>query len=551
MRTDSEQGSRAQLTLPAVGRATVETNNNNGHTLTVQCPLPSVYSPRDTDLLGLTNYLHGHFIQKMLHCILLAAMSQETTCRCILSQVLDQTMDSHFLCLLSMSVVFYIKVLPVTTSSHLSRTRISDFQLLTPEAPNQAKAAMEAAKTESKLVTLPPRGQSSSVMGVVKKIGLRTLAWLGVYLLGYFDYSVAWLVTPLILSVVRDEWKKDKRNRLAAAREAALSNEQAMVEARLDMDELPSWVFFPDRERAEWLNNIIKRLWPYVNEYVRNTLFQSVEPAVEEALKGYKLSPFKFERDRVFLGQVPPRITGIKVYDSNVSRKEIIMDVDIIFASDLEIVFKIKGISAKVSDFGLRGMARIVLKPLINDIPLIGGVQVYFLKPPEIDYNLGGVAGALEIPGLSRIVERIIVEQIKNFIVLPNKFSMPLVESVPNKVLKCPDSAGVLRVKMIQAKDLVDLDGLGSGKSDPYVILTVGAHTFRMPTMMDTCNPKWETNNVFDFPIEVVHGQELLMEFYDDDSRKDDEFMGRAKIQTNLVAQRGHIEVSVLMWKCV
>ena len=66
-----------------------------------------------------------------------------------------------------------------------------------------------------------------------------------------------------------------------------------------------------------------------------------------------------------------------------------------------------------------------------------------------------------------------------------------------------------------------------------------------------TCNPKWETNNVFDFPIEVVHGQELLMEFYDDDSRKDDEFMGRAKIQTNLVAQRGHIEVSVLMWKCV
>ena len=98
-----------------------------------------------------------------------------------------------------------------------------------------------------------------------------------------------------------------------------------------------------------------------------------------------------------------------------------------------------------MSDFGLRGMARIVLKPLISQIPLIGGVQVYFLKPPEIDYSLGGVAGALEIPGLSKIVENIIVEQIKNFIVLPNKFSMPLVEAVPKKALKCPDSAGVLR----------------------------------------------------------------------------------------------------------
>ena len=31
---------------------------------------------------------------------------------------------------------------------------------------------------------------------------------------------------------LRDHWKKEKRNRLAAAREAALSNEQAMIEAR-------------------------------------------------------------------------------------------------------------------------------------------------------------------------------------------------------------------------------------------------------------------------------------------------------------------------------
>ena len=47
---------------------------------------------------------------------------------------------------------------------------------------------------------------------------------------------------------------------------------------------------------------------------MRDLLFTTVEPAVESALKGFKLSPFKFDRDRVFLGQVPPRITGIKVW---------------------------------------------------------------------------------------------------------------------------------------------------------------------------------------------------------------------------------------------
>ena len=42
---------------------------------------------------------------------------------------------------------------------------------------------------------------------------------------------------------------------------------------------------------------------------------------------------------------------------------------------------------------------------------MLGGVQVYFLRDPEIDYSLGGVAGALDVPGLSKIVENIISEQ--------------------------------------------------------------------------------------------------------------------------------------------
>ena len=57
-------------------------------------------------------------------------------------------------------------------------------------------------------------------------------------------------------------------------------------------------------------------------------------------------------------------------------------------------------------------MARVILKPHINKIPVIGGVQVYFLKTPEITYALGGVAGILEIPGLNKKVEKIIIKQV-------------------------------------------------------------------------------------------------------------------------------------------
>ena len=40
--------------------------------------------------------------------------------------------------------------------------------------------------------------------------------------------------------------------------------------------------------------------------------------------------------------QVPPRITGIKMHDQNISRKEMIMDMDIVFASNLVVEFKVK-----------------------------------------------------------------------------------------------------------------------------------------------------------------------------------------------------------------
>ena len=65
----------------------------------------------------------------------------------------------------------------------------------------------------------------------------------------------------------------------------------------------------------------------------------------------------------------------------------------------------------------------ILLQPLITDIPLIGGVQVYFLTAPDIDFDLGGIANALDAPGLSNIIRKIILEQIGYFIV---RFTCPV-----------------------------------------------------------------------------------------------------------------------------
>lgn len=43
---------------------------------------------------------------------------------------------------------------------------------------------------------------------------------------------------------------------------------------------------------------------------------------------------------------------------------------------------------------------RLIMKPLITTVPIVGGLQIFFLNNPSIDFNLVGVADILDLPGL-------------------------------------------------------------------------------------------------------------------------------------------------------
>ena len=45
-------------------------------------------------------------------------------------------------------------------------------------------------------------------------------------------------------------------------------------------------------------------------------------------------------------------------------------------------------------------MVRVVMKPLITSMPLVGGLQIFFLNNPTLDFNLVGMADLLDMPGL-------------------------------------------------------------------------------------------------------------------------------------------------------
>ena len=74
------------------------------------------------------------------------------------------------------------------------------------------------------------------------------LTWITLYFVGYFNFSIAWLITPLLLSCLRKYWRKKRHRKLIGARQAALSSEREMIKNRkIRAEDLPSWVFFPDK----------------------------------------------------------------------------------------------------------------------------------------------------------------------------------------------------------------------------------------------------------------------------------------------------------------
>lgn len=79
-----------------------------------------------------------------------------------------------------------------------------------------------------------------------------------VYALGYWRIASAstWVVLPLMacVQVVRDRWRQAGRVKRRRAQLFATADEKDLIAA--NVSELPSWVFFPDIHRAEWLNQV-------------------------------------------------------------------------------------------------------------------------------------------------------------------------------------------------------------------------------------------------------------------------------------------------------
>ncbi|XP_072296642.1 extended synaptotagmin-2-like isoform X2 [Eucyclogobius newberryi] len=394
--------------------------------------------------------------------------------------------------------------------------------LAPPPAPGAPPLAEEAAQGD-------PLASLTDVSQMWLKFGKTFLVILPIYVLGYLEFSFSWVLVGLAAMFY---WKRnhgEQDNRINRALRF-LDHEEGVTKRNAATTQLPPWVQYPDVERVEWLNKTVKQMWPFICQFVDKLFRETIEPSVQSASP--YLSSFCFSK--IDLGDKPLRVNGVKVYTENVDKRQVIMDLEVSFVGNTEIDIDVKKFycRAGIKNIQLHGVMRVVMEPLLGDMPLIGAVSVFFLKKPWLDINWTGLTNMLDIPGVNGLTDGLIQDILCQFLVLPNKIRIPLVGDAQLAQLRFPVPKGVLRIHFLEAQELLGKDkflgGLIKGKSDPYGVIQVGTELFQSKVIHETVNPKW--NEVYEALVyDSGTVKTVGLELFDEDPDKDD-FLGSLTI---------------------
>ncbi|XP_058725394.1 synaptotagmin-2-like [Vicia villosa] len=302
--------------------------------------------------------------------------------------------------------------------------------------------------------------------------------------------------------------------------------EQDLKTVQQLLPEIPLWIKNPDYDRLDWLNKFVEYMWPYLNKAICKTARTIAKPIIAEQIPKYKIDSVEFEE--LNLGSLPPTFQGMKVYSTD--EKELIMELSMKWAGNPNIIVAVKafGLRATVQVVDLQVFAspRITLRPLVPSFPCFANIYVSLMEKPHVDFGLKLLgADAMSIPGLYRIVQEIIKDQVAKMYLWPKALEVQIMD--PTKAMKKP--VGILHVKVVKALKLRKKDIMGA--SDPYVKLKLEDDKLgskKTTVKYKNLNPEW--NEEFKVVIKDPESQALMLTVFDWEKVGKHEKMGMNRI---------------------
>jgi hypothetical protein len=284
-----------------------------------------------------------------------------------------------------------------------------------------------------------------------------------------------------------------------------------------------------------------------------------MEDLINEKMKSS--SGLQVKVDQLDLGTSPPSISGFRMstlitqgYDG----------IELEFAVrwncecdiKLRVISRVGDIALAVKFFKLSAKANVVLCPLVDVLPIVGGAQVSMLAPPIIDWKFEGAAAFTELPVVNSAIRSAITDIFQKELVLPNRVFIPAPEisllggrlqvghfEKDLTSLRFPAPLAFFELGVVEAKDLLamDFNFLAAPSSDPFAVVRLGGQEKQTPVVEQNLNPKWGDEGYMEFPIYSAK-QLVVIEVFDKDHIKNNDLIGRIKGEVkiaDILAQPG------------
>jgi len=278
----------------------------------------------------------------------------------------------------------------------------------------------------------------------------------------------------------------------------------------------PMWATTPDFYRVAWMNNVMKTLWPQMNQAIGKMILETAAPQMKELQKQY---PFieAMDIELIDFGTKPMRIQGVKVYPSQ--DNEVVMESLLTWGSNARFRASLRlrlskwsfYLPIELADFQLKVLSRITLKPLVDTLPCMGAVTLSLMEDPHMDFSLHLFQqfDLMLLPGMRQAATYCINMVMGDMIQYPNRMTFDIMEhgGVP------PPPCGMLQVKIKKVEN-ISAGGDLLGKVDPYVDLAVRDRRQRTRTIWNTKNPEFD--EVFNLIVDDLNSQVLTIRLHDD-----------------------------------
>jgi len=367
------------------------------------------------------------------------------------------------------------------------------------------------------------------------------------------SFIIGFLTAAVLFTLAFHAFHRHSRRYFSTHQAASLSQSiDGESLRRIFKGALPAWIVSPSaNQQLDWVNKVNQILWP---QFSRAISKPSSITLLDELINDERMA---FLRPKWMIGSginvlgispgtVPFKVTSVEVVSPKDGR-EVVIDFEWSWVSDasakiclksldverltwvdkaLKMMNKVAAIKVHIRDIVAHGKLRFALRPLIDDLPVAGAVNISLLGIPEFSYRVDVLGGnPFFLPGLESWLDNFLQRQVLKSLIYPEGYIHVLLTDKATVQLR---PRGLLTVKIIEAKEVPRVDLFG--KCDPFVKLWVRENAPKSSTTIRhrTLSPIW--NEEFIFVIHEPQHQNLSLQLLDNDLWVYDDELGWAEI---------------------